>query len=94
MEFSTYKFVDFVEEEDRVVCASVLQALDDAARHGSYIRPPVASDVRLVTHSSKGNPTKTYTHTSEWSHTYLPNTLTHLRVLADIWKQGVQIEVS
>ena len=49
------QLVDFIEEEDRVPHADHLQSLDDAARHRPDVRPPMTTDVRLVTDATESN---------------------------------------
>ena len=42
------QLVDFVEQEDRVLDAGLLHAVEDAPRHRPDVGAPVAADVRLV----------------------------------------------
>ena len=48
-----YQFIDLIKQEDRVVHTDSLEAVDDSARHGADVGPSVASDVRLVTATTK-----------------------------------------
>ena len=47
------ELVDLVEQEERVRGLRLLHALDDLARHGADIGPPVAAHLRLVPHAAK-----------------------------------------
>ena len=48
--------VDLVEHEDGVRRAGLVDALDDAARHGADVRPAVAADLGLVAHAAEREP--------------------------------------
>ena len=43
------KLVDFVEQEHWILRSSLLETLNDSARHGAYVGAPVSANVRLVT---------------------------------------------
>ena len=51
----TDKFVDFVKQKDWVANTDVFQSLNDASRHGPYVRPPMTSNVRLITDAAECN---------------------------------------
>ncbi len=46
--------VDLVQHEHRVGRAGLVDALDDAARHGAHVGPAVAADLGLVPHAAEG----------------------------------------
>ena len=54
----THQFINLIQKEDRVIGAHKFQAMYDASRHGADVSTTMASDVRLVTATTKGNPTK------------------------------------
>ena len=47
------ELIDLIEQEDRVFCARLLHALDDAARHRPHVRAPVAANIGLVTRAAE-----------------------------------------
>ncbi|OPZ57181.1 MAG: hypothetical protein BWY87_01678 [Deltaproteobacteria bacterium ADurb.Bin510] len=47
------ELVDFVQHEDRVYRAGLLDAADDAARHGADVGAAVAADLGLVAHAAQ-----------------------------------------
>ena len=54
--------VDLVHHEHRVVGAHALQPLEDAARQGADVGPPVATDLRLVAHAAQRQPVELAPH--------------------------------
>src|SRR2546430_1364586 len=54
--------VDFVEHEDRVHRARLLQRLDDAAGHRTDVRAPVPADLGFVAYSAKREPRELARH--------------------------------
>ena len=50
------KFVDLVQDDDRVGGAGPLDAGEDPARQGADIGLAVAADLRLIVHAAEGNP--------------------------------------
>ena len=54
----TAELVDFVEHDDRVVGAAAADVLDQSPRHRTDVGPAVAADLRLVTHTTHGDPGK------------------------------------
>src|SRR5438874_9904074 len=49
------QLVDLIEQEDRILGARLLHALNDPAGHGAHIRPAMPTDVGLVARSTEGN---------------------------------------
>ena len=50
------ELVDLVQQEDGVLGARLLDALDDAARERADVGAPVPADVRLVPGAAQGHP--------------------------------------
>ena len=48
--------VDFVEDKDRVLCASFLDALDNPPGQGPDVCPPVPADLGFVPDAAKADP--------------------------------------
>ena len=49
------QFVDFVEEEHRILRARLLHALNDSSGHRADVRAPVSPNVRLVSRTTEGD---------------------------------------
>ena len=49
------ELVDLIEQDDRIDSAGLFHGVDDAARHGADIGPPVATDLRLVPYTTEAD---------------------------------------
>jgi len=52
-------FINFVQQEDGILGAGDLYAVDDSPGHRSYVSAARASDVTFVADAAKRNPSKT-----------------------------------
>ena len=50
------ELIHLIQHHDRVLDTASFHTLHDPARHGTYIRPPVASDLSLVTDAAQADP--------------------------------------
>ena len=48
--------IHLIEHEDRIIAPALFDPLDDPARQGTDIGPPVPPDLRLISHPTEGDP--------------------------------------
>lgn len=60
--------VDFVDEDQGILCPDLLETLDELAGHRPDVRPPVALDLRDVCHAPHAEPVELHTPTSRLHH--------------------------
>jgi len=50
---ATDKFVDFIQQEDRIANTDVFESLNDPTRHWTDVSPPMTTNIRLITDSTQ-----------------------------------------